>query len=155
MEKYALNMDLCHFLNEHVKWFLNLWTLDLTCFLFNFFRSKFVPEAITAPVQDNTNTTTVSTQPSPSPSPSQNGRRRVTKTVSLPSVVTPPAPPLEVSKEYLEAGYLPEMVDITDETDDQQDQQFNSQMYDSQMDSNTQLNIFSKPAIKRARSLFK
>ena len=119
--------------------------------MFNFFRSKFVPEAITAPVQDKTNTTTVSTQPSPSPS--QNGRRRVTKTVSLPSVVTPPAPPLEVSKEYLEAGYLPEMVDITDEMDE--DQQFNSQMYDSQMDSNTQLNIFSKPAIKKARSLFK
>ena len=118
--------------------------------MFNFFRSKFVPEAITAPVQDKTNTTTVSTQPSPSPSPSQNGRRRVTKTVSLPSVVTPPAPPLEVSKEYLEAGYLPEIMDITDEMDE--DQQF---MYDSQMDSNTQLNTFSKPAIKKARSLFK
>ena len=112
-------------------------------------------ETITAPAQVNS-----AIAPTQS-SPPQNGRRRVTKVASLSPVISSPAPTPapEMSKEYLESGYLPEIVEpieLVDEANDQHDQQL-SPMYDSQMDTSTnaQFNVFSKPVIKKARGSLK
>ena len=112
-------------------------------------------ETITAPVQVNS-----AIAPTQS-SPPQNGRRRVTKVASLSPVISSPAPTPapEMSKEYRESGYLPEIIEpieLVDEANDQHDQQL-SPMYDSQMDTSTnaQFNVFSKPVIKKARGSLK
>ena len=112
-------------------------------------------ETITAPVQVNS-----AIAPTQSSSP-QNGRRRATKVASLSPVISSPAPTPapEMSKEYLESGYLSEIIEpieLVDEANNQHDQRL-SPIFDSQMDTSTnaQFNVFSNPAIKKTRGSLK